>query len=59
MFGLSEEEKRKKRIEEKAGTWKVNYDSPLNPGGITKKLKKAADEMNDYYGEKIIEIEDD
>lgn len=57
MFGLSEEEKMKKKIKEKAGTYEVNYESPL--GDMTKKFKEIADEMNDYVGEKVIEIEDD
>lgn len=56
MFGLSEEEKLKKEIKKKAGTYEFGYDMPK---ALKDKVKKAVDEMNDYVGEKVIEIEDD
>lgn len=55
MFG--KKDKLKEEIKKKAGTYEVNYESPL--GDINKKFKEIADEMNDYVGEKVIEIEDD
>lgn len=51
-----EEEKLKKEIEKKAGTYEFGYDIPK---GMKKNLKKVAKDMNKYVGKDIIHIDDD
>lgn len=60
MFGLSEKEKRIKRLKkEYGGTYSVDKDSKLNPGGINKKMKELADSVNEYCEEEVIRFEKD
>lgn len=55
MFG-NKNNKIKKEIEKKAGTYTFLEGLPEN---VKDKLRKSADEMNKYYGEDIIHIEDE
>lgn len=55
MFG-NKNNKIKKEIEKKAGTYEFGYNLPK---GMKDKIKKSADEMNKYVGKDIIHIEDD
>jgi len=54
MFGLSEKEKRIKKLSKKKGTYEINYNAPL--GDLEGFFEKQAKSVNEYCGEEIIKI---
>jgi len=58
MFRLSEE-KRKKKILKKSGTYTLDSNKFNNPDGIRDKLPDTVKALNEYVGKEVIKIEDD